>query len=201
MSDVAEFLKGMIGGSPIEWVAVVLGFINVALLIRRSIWNYPFGMVMVLLYGWIFLGAKLYGQSVLQAIYFSVQLYGLLHWLGRRDDAGRVIVRRLNGYQIAGVLFGIAFGAVLFGVLMSQFTDAVAPYADGSVAAIFLAAQILLATRYLENWLLWIIGDIFAVGLYWSQGLQPTAALYLVFMGLSTLGFIEWRRAAYSKGP
>ena len=50
----------------LEIIAVALGIANVGLLVRRSIWNYPFGMAMVALYLVIFWEARLYGEAVLQ---------------------------------------------------------------------------------------------------------------------------------------
>jgi nicotinamide mononucleotide transporter len=190
-----EFLIGMLGARPIEWLAVALGLANITLLIRRSIWNYPFGMVMVTIYAWIFFDAKLYGQTLLQPIYFVIQAYGWANWLGRRDASGLVIVRRVSAFDAAILIAGVIFGAVVFGTLMDRFTDATAPYADGLIAALFICAQILLANRYLENWLLWIAGDVLAIALYWSQGLQPTAVLYVAFLALSVFGLLEWRKA------
>ena len=54
--------------NPLEIIAVALGLANIGLLVRRSIWNYPFGMAMVALYLFIFWEARLYGEAVLQAI-------------------------------------------------------------------------------------------------------------------------------------
>ncbi len=195
MDSLISFLTAMIGERPIEITAFFLGLFNVGLLVRRSIWNYPFGMAMVTIFAWIFLENKLYGQAVLQIVYFAVQAYGVAHWLGRRDDAGGVIVRRLTKPQGAMIASAIAIAALAFGVLMDNATDAAAPYADGLTTAIFLTAQLLLATRYLENWILWIVGDVFAVGLYWSQDLQPTAMLNAIFLVLSIIGYFSWRRA------
>ena len=39
-------------------------------------------------------------------------------------------------------------------------------------------------------------GDVLAIGLFYSRGLEPTSALYAVFLVLATLGLIQWRRAA-----
>jgi len=50
----------------IEIVAAVLGVINVLLVVRRSSWNYPFGIVMVALYFFVFWNAKLYSDALLQ---------------------------------------------------------------------------------------------------------------------------------------
>ena len=40
--------------SGIEAGAFILGVLNVLLLVKRSIWNYPFGISMVLLYALVF---------------------------------------------------------------------------------------------------------------------------------------------------
>lgn len=190
-----NFLAGMIGSSPIEWLAVMLGLANITLLIRRSIWNYPFGLVMVTLYAWIFFGAKLYSDAGLQAFFFIVQIYGWIHWARRRDDSGKVIVRTLRFKQVA--IYGAAaiVGVASLGTVMGHYTDAAAPYWDGSIAVLSVIAQILLARRYLENWLVWVVVDVLAIGLFWSRGLEPTAVLYGIFLILATLGFFEWRRS------
>ena len=61
---------------PVEIAAFFLGIANITLLVRRSVWNYPFGIVMVSLYAWVFYGAKLYSDALLQIFFFVVQCYG-----------------------------------------------------------------------------------------------------------------------------
>jgi len=195
MEPLIKFLEGMVGTSPVEWIAIAFALANITLLVRRSIWNYPFGIVMVTLYAWIFFGAKLYGQSALQAVYFSVQVYGWMQWYGKRDGAGHVIVRKLDQKIIVAYAIVALIGFVLLSIGMKTYTDAAAPVADAFITVVFVSAQLMLAQRYLENWLLWVFGDVFAIGLYWSQGLHPTAALYLVFLVFSVIGFFEWRKA------
>ena len=62
--------------SMLEWVAVALGIANIALLIRRSIWNYPFALAMVTLYAFIFYEAKLYSDTLLQGFFLRPALIG-----------------------------------------------------------------------------------------------------------------------------
>ena len=76
-----DFLSQMIGTRPIEIIAVICGLINVTLIIKRSIWNYPFGFVMVVLYAKIFYDYQLYSDSLLQIYFFFIQFYGLWYWL------------------------------------------------------------------------------------------------------------------------
>ena len=62
--------------SPIEVTAAILGLVNVVLVVRRSLWNYPFALAMVTLYGWIFFHEKLYSDALLQIFFVVVNLYG-----------------------------------------------------------------------------------------------------------------------------
>ena len=198
MDDWGSFLIGMIGSRPIEITAVVLGLFNIVLLIRRSIWNYPFGIAMVTLYFFIFYGAKLYSDAGLQVFFFFVQFYGWYYWLQRRDEEGLVIVTRLSaGPALAYGAAGIAAIAVI-GTMMGRYTDASFPYWDASIAALSVIAQILLARRRLENWLVWVLVDALAIGLYWAKGLYPTAALYAIFLVMAAAGYFAWRRSMKS---
>ena len=195
MDEFGKFLIAMIGSRPIEIAAFALGLCNITLLIRRSIWNYPFGIAMVSLYFYIFYGARLYSDMLLQIFFFAAQAYGWYYWLNRRDEEGLVIVSRLS--LAAGLAYtGAAFvGIGLVGTLMGRYTNASFPYWDASVAVLSVIAQIMLARRRLENWLVWVLVDALAISLYWSKGLYPTAALYSVFFILAAMGYFTWRRA------
>src|SRR5258708_15311820 len=71
-----------------ENAAALLGVINVALLVRRSIWNYPFGIASVAVYGYVFYGVRLYSDAILQIYFFLIQFYGWWNWLHGRNDDG-----------------------------------------------------------------------------------------------------------------
>ncbi len=194
-AKIISFLKGMVGSSPIEIIAVMFGFANVFLLVRRSIWNYPFGLIMVSLYAWIFYDAKLYSDMLLQPFFFVIQLLGWWWWLTKRDDQGQVIVERMPAYQIPVYAGAAAVCIVAVGGLMTHYTDAAVPYWDATTTVLSVIAQILLARRKLENWIVWIIVDVIAIGVYTYKGLNPTAVLYAVFLCLAIVGYVSWRRA------
>ena len=71
-----------------EIVGTVLGVIGVWLMIRQNVWGWPVGLVQVAAYAWVFFGAKLYSDAILQVCFFVIQAYGWWHWLrGSRSDA------------------------------------------------------------------------------------------------------------------
>lgn len=195
MSEFLTFLGGMFGTRAIEIVAVLCGFANVVLIIRRSLWNYPFGLVMVALYAWIFFEVRLYSDVILQIFFFVVQLFGFVWWLQGRDAEGDLMVRKLSKSQILMTVVAAVAGTVILGGAMSRWTDAALPFPDAAITSMSVLAQILLARRFLENWLLWIAVDVLAICVYLAKDLQPTAVLYGIFLLLAITGLFDWRRA------
>lgn len=191
-----DFISQMFGSRAIEIIAVICGFLNVGLIIRRSIWNYPFGFVMVVLYAVIFYEYQLYSDALLQVYYFVIQFYGLWYWLQGREESGLIRVEYLPGRQYLKYLTVALIGWALLSTLMASYTDASYPYWDGAVAALSVLAQFLLSRRNIESWYLWICVDVLAIGLFAVKGLYPTAALYAVFLVLAITGLLQWRRAA-----
>lgn len=180
----------------VEWIAAALGLANIALLVRRSVWNYPFGMAMVALYVAVFFEAKLYGEAGLQVFFFVAQGWSWVLWLraaktgGESDD--RVPVRVLSNLSRVVWLTATAALALNLGWVMHRFTDASLPYADTAIAGASIAAQILLAFRRIENWVLWIAVDVASIAVYVHKDLWATAGLYVVFLLMSVLALREW---------
>ena len=106
----------------------------------------------------------------------------------------------LGGRDRVICIVATAAVSLVLGFLMARYTNAASPYIDASIAGMSITAQLLLAWRKLENWLLWIVTDVVAIGLYLSKGLQPTAALYAVFLLLSIIGFTDWWRKLRAQG-
>lgn len=180
--------------SPLEGAAALLGLVNVALVVRRSLWNYPFGIAMVLLYGFVFYEARLYSDALLQVFFLVIQLYGWWAWARSGRIEGGVAVSRLSTTARLLWIAGTALAAFAWGSMMARFTDAAAPFIDAAVAGTSVAAQILQSRRKVESWVLWILVDVVAIGLFWSRELIATSVLYGVFLVMSAAGLVAWAR-------
>ena len=189
---VVDLLGGMFGTRPVEVVAALCGLINVTLIIRRSLWNYPFGFVMVTLYAWIFYQNNLYSDALLQVYFFIIQIFGVTWWLRGRDATGAIIVRSLTTAQALAWTLAAIIGVAALGLTMFGLTDAALPFWDAAVTVLSVVAQTLMARRYVESWLVWIIVDALAIGVFASKALVPTAALYSIFLGLAIQGWFSW---------
>lgn len=180
--------------STLELTACALGILAVWLTVRQNPWCWPVGLLMVLLYAWIFFDGKLYSNMLLQGVYASLQLYGWWLWTRGGEQHQGVSVSRLDS---RGLLLGLASGtagALLLGYLMAAHTDASAPWQDAALSAFSLVAQVWMARKKLECWLLWIVLDLLYVALFLHLQLYLTAALYGLFTLLACSGWLTWRR-------
>lgn len=181
--------------SQLEWLAAALVLVNVALVALRSVWNYPFALVAVSLYAIVFYDARLYSDMLLQGFFFALNLYGWANWLRARDAAGIPVGwMAARDRRVWGALTLAAW--IAWSMAMHRYTDAAAPWIDGAIAMISITAQWLLARRRVESWYLWILVDLIAVPLFAWRGLYATSAVYVVLLGLSIDGLLQWRRAA-----
>lgn len=182
--------------SPIEALAALLIVINVALVARRSILNYAFGIAGVLLYAWVFWGARLYSDALLQGVFLIAQIYGWANWSRAAAREGEVVVGRMSNAARIGWTIATATAALGWGTLMARLTDAAVPYLDASVAMASIAAQLLMAQRKVENWWVWVLVNALSLVLYASRGLWWTFALYAVLLVIAVWGLAQWQRAA-----
>jgi nicotinamide mononucleotide transporter len=58
--------------------------------------------------------------------------------------------------------------------------------------------QVLLARKFIENWLTWLIVNVVAMALFAYKALWLTTLLYGLFAVLSVVGWQAWRRRARS---
>jgi nicotinamide mononucleotide transporter len=180
----------------IEIAAALLGVINVLLVVRRSVWNYPFGIAMVSLYFFVFWDAKLYSDALLQVFFLLIQFYGWWAWLHAVQVDHGVAVGWLGRKARLRWAIGTVVAILVWGSGMARFTDAAAPMTDATIAGLSVSAQILQSFRKVESWVLWVTVDVLAIGLFAWRGLGVTSALYALFLVLAVLGLMEWRRKA-----
>jgi nicotinamide mononucleotide transporter len=181
--------------TPLEWIATLLGLACVALAAVRSVWTFPTAIVSVTLIGLLVWRERLYSDALLQVFFVAANLYGWRNWARTRGRAGEVVVERMAPAARARWAAGTLVAALAWGGAMHRWTDASYPWWDAAIAAASIAAQLLMARRRLENWLVWIAVDLASVPLYLAKGLTLLAALYAVYLALAVWGWFDWRRA------
>jgi nicotinamide mononucleotide transporter len=183
-----------------ELMAVMLAVGYLVLAIRQNIWCWFCAATSTALYVYLFAGANLYMESLLNVFYFGMAVYGWLMWRGGKTDDGLpVSVWPLNvhAYAITAIVC-LAAGS---GYLLATFTDAAYPYIDSATTFAAIWATFLVARKVLENWWYWLVIDVLSVFIYWSRGLEATAVLFIVYVVLIPIGLIAWTRSYREDHP
>lgn len=179
--------------SNLEIIAVMVSLLGVALTVQRHLWCWYVNMLAVVLYAVIFYQYKLYGETVLQILFFGMQGYGLWQWkMGQQQDH-TIVVKRLPRQQAIQHLMVGAVTGYAFGLFLHSFTDAAVPWLDAQLTAFSLVASLWAARRYIESWWMWVVLDIVYVGLFYDRGLNLTAFLYFIFIMMAIFGAWKWQ--------
>ncbi|QTE30903.1 nicotinamide riboside transporter PnuC [Pengzhenrongella sicca] len=177
-----------------EIVGFVTGAVCVWLAVRQNIWTYPIGIVNNVAFAVLFLGSGLYAGAGLQVVYLGLAGLSWYWWVRGGSGHTPLPVRRTPAAGWVAAAVGVVAATVALRVVLATWTDSPAPTADALTTALSLAAQLMMGRKWLGNWAVWIVADVIFVGLYASQGLWLTAALYAGFIGLCVQGARTWRR-------
>jgi nicotinamide mononucleotide transporter len=192
--DFTETLHiGSFTTSYLELTAVFFGLLSVWFMKKENILVFPFGIINVLIYVYICFTAKLYAYASINVFYFLMSVYGWYNW-SRRDNDNKTI--RITQCLVKGIIINIVAILVFFLIIryvLVNYTDSTLPSVDALTTSLYIIAQWLVSRKKIENWLLWIAGDLISIVLFASQGLYFSSLQFLVFTVIATMGFLEWR--------
>lgn len=178
----------------LEALGVIAGVLCVYFAAKNNIWSWPIGLISVAIYIVVFWEAKLYADMGLQFYFMITNFYGWYFWSRKSVSVPKVKVGRITKKEIQLSVVAIVVFTIVLGFLLKYGTDASFPYIDSFCTACSLVAQVFLARKVLENWLIWIFVDLIYVGVYVVKGLDLTAAMYALFIYIALIGYLDWRK-------
>ena len=184
-----------ITGHYVEILGVAGSLIYLYFSVRQNIWLWPFGIVSSGLFIYIFFTTGFYADMGLQIYYLFISIYGWYHWVHGKSgrEIGELQVTRAPGKVLiaSGLIFLVLLAAI--GIVLDRFTDSTVPWGDSFTTAGSIIATWMLARKIIQHWLLWIVVDSVAAGLYLFKGLYPTTGLYIIYAGISVTGYFQWK--------
>ncbi len=189
-------------GTPVSWLEIVAFVLAIAMVVFNMRVNpiaWPLAIVSSLLYFGLFWNSRLYGDASLQIFFAVIALWGWWQWLrGTQSDGTALRVRTLPAARRWWLLAALALAWPATGWFLKTQTDTDVPWWDAFPTAASVIGQWLLARKYIENWLAWIVVNVVSVGLFAYKGLWLTTLLYSLFIVMSVFGFRAWRRKLHA---
>jgi len=187
----------MISDLFIEVLGAVTGLIYLFFSIRQNIWLWPWGIITSLIYIYVFFQARFYADMSLQFYYLGISFYGWYFWRSgqkvvEKKFALPIIRTRIREWLVFVVIIFLL--TVISGYGLDNFTDSPLPYWDAFTTAGSIVATWMLARKYLEHWLIWIVIDAVSLGTYVYKELYPTVILFGVYTVMAAVGYFQWRK-------
>lgn len=148
---------------------------------------------------WVYYRAGLYADFAMNCYYFIIAIYGYAVWTMRGRRAKKEGKKQLpithipmKILAICIVAFAGVYGIIVYWLL--NFTDSTVPWLDGFTTALSIIAMWMLARKYIEQWIAWILVDGVCVYLYIFKDRPFYAVLYGCYTVIAFFGYAKWRR-------
>lgn len=179
-----------------EFTAFVFGILSVWFAKKENILVYPTGLIATIITTYLLFKAGYLGDMIIN-FYFSVMsIYGWVNWSKNANKNESLTISRTNNNQkIIGFALFLITIFVVFGIyIYFDYDIKIENYVDIFTSGIFFTAMWFMAIKKIENWTLWILGDIIVVPLYAYRGLGMLSLQYLIFTILAISAYLEWKK-------
>ena len=183
--------------SPWEMAAVVFAITYLLLAVRENILCWAFAFISTAIYTVLFWDVSLLMESALNVYYMAMAVYGYHQWTrgGANGGGGQALaIRAMSLPQHVVVIGLIVVLTLVSGYLLGEYSSAAWPFVDSFTTWASVITTYLVARKYLENWLYWLVIDSVSVPLYIDRGLHLTALLFVAYIVIAVFGYIGWRK-------
>jgi len=207
----------------LEFVAATFGVISVVFAKRENILVYPTGIISTGIYVYLLSQWSLYGDLIINIYYTLMSIFGWYMWSKIIDDKQNHIPISRTTFEDKIKAIGIFAFTSVFVIFVYRYYNVMpntlgfsesinfaytnltsghidgfrmaTPFLDTFTTGIFFAAMWLMALKKIENWALWIIGNIVSIPLYFAKGYGFTGIQYLIFLILAIQAYKQWKKS------
>lgn len=176
---------------PMEFWGLVTGAIAVILSIVQSTYAWPVSIVSNVSFAALFWQSGRPLDAIFRVLIVLIAFYGWSLWM--KGGTAALGVRRLPSRTAVWIMASIAVTIALWviptnGPYRTPFSDAIA-------IVLAVAAQFLLAKKYVESWWALLVSDAFFAATYAASGFYQLAALSALTFVMCLMGLSRWRKA------
>lgn len=163
-SAIAVILTAMWKDNLFGFSVFLTGILCVVFAAKGNIWTYVFGMYNTFGYAYTAFSNHLFGEMGLNLLFFvPMNIIGFLMWKKNMGDDANVKMLSMTKKCFLGIL-GICLVCIAgLGFSLSLIPSQNTPYIDAVTNVLSIMATFLMIKRYKEQWLLYIVLNIFTV--------------------------------------
>ena len=181
----------------LEFLAFGFGIISVIYAKRENILVYPTGITCTLITMYFMFNERLIGHMMVNFFYTLMSVYGWWNWSRKENDVVKVKISRFGFKDLPKASLIFFFIIFISYFLHEYFNTDLGTFASVDIftSGIFVTAMWLMANKKLENWILWIIGNVITIPLYFGSDKIILSVQYIIFTILAIQGYIQWKKS------
>jgi nicotinamide mononucleotide transporter len=187
----------------LEFIAFVFGILSVWYAKKENILVYPTGLIATIITTYLLYIAGYLGDMMINGYFTIMSIYGWYNWANKRKGEENLTITRTDALEkiIGIVLFFVTIFVVLAIYIVFDYKIKTDNYFDILSSGLFFTGMWYMAKKKIENWTLWIIGDLIVTPLYAYRGLGILALQYLIFTILAVSAYSEWKKILNKTQP
>ncbi len=197
VADVIQNIREAISATDaITWIATLTAVIYVILALKENILCWSFGIISSSLSIYVYYQELLWYEAILNFAYVILGFYGWMVWRKKSASESTQIISKIKISLFLIILSGGVLVSLVLGYISKTYTASTLPFADAAITTLSIIATWMTAKKYLENWIVWIVVDGFAAGVYIYKGpeLYLFALLFIFYSFIAIAGYYSWRR-------
>ena len=182
----------------LEFLAFWFGIISVVFAKKQNILVYPTGIICTIITMYLMYKVSLLGHILVNLLYTIISFFGWWNWSRIENNDLVVKVSKFTSNDLTKsllIFFFIVFVAYFAHDFFATNFEGQIKELDILTSGIFVTAMWLMANKKLENWILWIIGNVITIPLYLSSDKIILSIQYIIFTILAIQAYIEWKKS------
>ncbi len=182
----------------LEFLAFWFGIISVVFAKKQNILVYPTGIICTIITMYLMYKVSLLGHILVNLLYTIISFFGWWNWSRKENNDLVVKVSKFTSNDLTKsllIFFFIVFVAYFAHDFFATNFEGQIKELDILTSGIFVTAMWLMANKKLENWILWIIGNVITIPLYLSSDKIILSIQYVIFTILAVQAYIEWKKS------
>lgn len=180
----------------LEFIVFVFGILSVWFAKKENVLVFPTGLVATTITVYLLFIAGYFGDMIINFYFSIMSVYGWYNWSKKIQNQSKLTISRTNEKEKL-IGFGLFFLTllVIYGIYKYFGIPILTEnYFDILASGIFFTAMWFMANKKIENWTLWIVGNIIVIPLYAYRGLGILSLQYIIFTILAITAYLEWKK-------
>lgn len=185
---------------PDSWISIVSGIsgvISVVLCAKGKISFYYIGFIQTISYLFLAFQNRFYGEVIENVFYLVTMVIGIFIWQ-KHMFVDKKESRQVESLKFKPWMWVVSIAITIVGTIgmgyVLNLIGSQQAYTDAATNVFALFGQFLMIKRYKEQWIWWLLVDLFCIKMWFVAGNWCMVAMYIAWTVNCIYGWYNWTK-------